>query len=135
MKTFGFVLVHDTMLSSERTMFGDPVYAAITLDPPRGCKAISFDGYFALDCEREAEDKWEAVTGVIAEVRSRFGLVLNDLGIKKVYEWFGDDPDGFGPELVAQLLSMAAERGRLVGLSTDRMVAFLRAVEPPASVE
>lgn len=130
MKIHRFNLVHDTSLTSGAA-FDDPVYDAIKADPPQGCSPEYFMPWFGLSCAREADSKWDAVVDLIAEIRSRFGMVFNDLGVDKMTEWYGvEDPDGFGPELVAHLLAMASERAGLLGLRTDDLIRFLRVVDP-----
>ncbi len=107
--------------------FDDPRYGAIKADPPRGCRVENRDGTFVLRCERPGPRLLDAVGELCREVRERYGLLLSDLGIEKLHEWSADGPDGWGAEIVGQLLLMAAERGPKVGYGIDDLVAFLRA--------
>lgn len=51
---------------------------------------------------------------------------MSDLGIEKLWEWSQDGTDGWGAEIVGQLLLMAAERGPKLGYDVDDLVRFLR---------
>ncbi|MFI5985406.1 amidase [Streptomyces sp. NPDC051555] len=106
--------------------FDDPRYDAIRADPPPGCAVEEVGGYFALRCERSGARLLDAVAEVCGEVRTRYGLLMTDLGIEKLWEWSADGPDGWGAEIVGQLLLMAAERGEQLGYGVDDLVRFLR---------
>ncbi|MFD3870911.1 hypothetical protein [Streptomyces sp. NPDC058623] len=47
-----------------------------------------------------------------AEIRTGHGLLMTGLGIDELWEWSEDGTDGWGAEIVGQVLLMAAERGR-----------------------
>ncbi|GGV54010.1 hypothetical protein GCM10010277_52400 [Streptomyces longisporoflavus] len=61
-----------------------------------------------------------------AEIRAEHGLLMTDPGIEKLWEWSSDGTDGWGAEIVGQLLLMAAERGPKLGYDVDDLVRFLR---------
>ncbi|MEN8649355.1 amidase [Streptomyces sp. 21So2-11] len=106
--------------------FGDQRYDGIKASPPEGCTVDNFGGYFGLRCERPGETLLDSVAEVCAEVRTRYGLFMTDLGIEKLDEWSEDGTDGWGAEIVGQLLLMAADRGPRLGYSADDLVRFLR---------
>ncbi len=118
-----FNLIHCPV--AERPAFDDPRYDGIKADPPEGCTVKDFD-YFGLECERPAPRLLDAVAELCAEIRAEHGLVMTDLGIEKLWEWSADGTDGWGAEIVGQLLLMAAERGPKLGYSVDDLVRFLR---------
>lgn len=60
------------------------------------------------------------------EIRAGYGLLMTGLGIEKLWEWSQDGPDGWGAEIVGQLLLMAAERGPKLGYDVEDLVAYLR---------
>ncbi|MFI5632862.1 hypothetical protein ACIA8E_26475 [Streptomyces sp. NPDC051664] len=104
----------------------DPRYDGIRARPPEGCAVEDLGSYFGLRCERPAATLLEAVADVCAEIRAEHGLLMTDLGIEKLWEWASDGSDGWGAEIVGQLLLMAAERGPKLGYSTDDLERFLR---------
>lgn len=105
--------------------------AALAESPPAGCVADDFDGgSFGLDCQRHAPSYLEAVAAVVAETRDRHGIVLNDLGVEKLWEFSHDGRDGHGAQVLGQLLLMSAERAADLGYSRAEAVAFLDAVWP-----
>ncbi|MFD7625755.1 hypothetical protein ACFV7Q_06840 [Streptomyces sp. NPDC059851] len=120
-----FTLVHAPV--GDWLEFDDPRYAPIKADPPTGCAVEEIDGRFALRCERPGARLLDAVAALCGEVRARYGLFLSDLGIEKVGEWSEDGPDGWGAEIVGQLLLMAAERGPRLGYGPGDLVGFLQA--------
>ncbi|WP_251015319.1 hypothetical protein [Streptomyces sp. ISL-99] len=85
-----------------------------------------FGEYFGLRCVRPGTTLLEAVGVVCAEIRAEHGLLMTDLGIEKLWESSSDGTDGWGAEIVGQLLLMAAERGPKLGYSVDDLVRFLR---------
>ncbi|MGW7071464.1 amidase [Streptomyces sp. NPDC054855] len=109
-----------------RVASDDPRYAAITAAPPAGCTAERFGEYFGLRCERPGATLLDAVGELCAEIRAEHGLLMTDLGIEKLWEWSSDGTDGWGAEIVGQLLLMAAERGPKLGYDVDDLVRFLR---------
>ncbi|MEV6676130.1 hypothetical protein AB0N09_04575 [Streptomyces erythrochromogenes] len=119
-----FTLIHNPVDGG--TGGGDPRYAAVRARPPRGCLADDVEGRFALRCERPGGRLLDAVADTCAEVRREHGLLMTDLGIEKLWEWSADGPDGWGAEIVGQLLLMAAERGPKVGYSVADMARLLR---------
>lgn len=105
---------------------GDPRYETIRARPPRGCAADEFGGYFGLRCERPGGRLLDAVAATCGEIRREHGLLMTDLGIEKLWEWSADGTDGWGAEIVGQLLLMAAERGPKLGYSVEDLAAVLR---------
>ncbi|QKW20578.1 amidase [Kitasatospora sp. NA04385] len=103
-----------------------PLHALMT-SPPAGCVPLA-DGPFFLECHREAESLLEGVADVAGEVRARYGLVLNDLGVVKLQEWSEDGLNGFGAETVAQHLLLAIYRAGLLGYTAEDLVRFIRTV-------
>ncbi|WP_244291269.1 hypothetical protein [Streptomyces subrutilus] len=83
-------------------------------------------GYVGLRCERPGAQLLDAVAETCREVRAEHGLLMSDLGIEKPGEWAQDGTDGWGAEIVGQLLLMAAERGPKLGYSAEDLVRFLR---------
>ncbi|WUC80414.1 amidase [Streptomyces sp. NBC_00536] len=106
--------------------FDDPRYDPIRAAPPEGCVVEDIGGYFGLRCERPGVRLLDAVGETCREIRVRYGLLMTDLGIEKLWEWSADGTDGWGAEIVGQLLLMAAERGPKLGYSVDDLVRFLR---------
>ncbi|MBB5106655.1 hypothetical protein [Streptomyces spectabilis] len=106
--------------------FEDPLYDAVKAQPPEGCAVEDFGGYFGLRCERPGVTLLDAVGELCAEIRAGHGLLMTDLGIEKLWEWSSDGTDGWGAEIVGQLLLMAAERGPELGYSQEDLVRFLR---------
>ncbi|QES52422.1 amidase [Streptomyces venezuelae] len=121
-----FTLIHCPVTGRPR--FDDPVYADITARPPAGCTVKDLGGYFGLRCERPGARLLDAVADTCREIRAEHGLLMTDLGIEKLWEWSADGTDGWGAEIVGQLLLMAAERGPRLGYSGDDLVRFLRTV-------
>ncbi|WP_405439851.1 hypothetical protein OG373_22120 [Streptomyces avidinii] len=103
-----------------------PSYERIEARPPRGCVVEYVGGYFGLRCERPGARLLDAVAETCREVRTEHGLLMSDLGIEKLWEWSQDGTDGWGAEIVGQLLLMAAERGPKLGYGADDLVRFLR---------
>ncbi|MFJ7206828.1 amidase [Streptomyces sp. NPDC098789] len=120
-----FTLVHSPV--DDFPGFGDARYDGVKADPPQGCVPEDVGGYFGLRCERPGGRLLDAVAETCGEIRGRYGLLMADLGIEKLWEWSADGADGWGAEIVGQLLLMAAERGAKVGYDTDDLVRFLRA--------
>lgn len=115
-----------------------PDYERLKARPPQGCVPEDLDGYFGLRCERPGARLLDAVAATCAEIRAEHGLLMNDLGIEKLWEWSSDGPDGWGAEIVGQLLLMAAERGPRLGYGVEDLIRFLRtaaAGSEPAGVE
>ncbi|MBW5483482.1 amidase [Streptomyces bambusae] len=121
-----FTLIHCP--APGRPGHDDPRYAALTARPPEGCTVKDVGGYLGLRCERPGERLLDAVADTCREIREEHGLLMNDLGIEKLWEWSSDGTDGWGAEIVGQLLLMAAERGPRLGYSGDDLVRFLRVV-------
>ncbi|MFC5800899.1 hypothetical protein ACFPWT_09745 [Streptomyces formicae] len=121
-----FSLMHKPV-TYHHPSFADPLYDAIKTRPPEGCEVKDWGGYFGLRCIRPGVTLLEAVGTLVAEIRVEHGLLMTDLGIEKLDEWSSDGTDGWGAEIVGQLLLMAAERGAVLGYSGDDMVRFLRA--------
>ncbi|MFF4425252.1 hypothetical protein ACFY04_31515 [Streptomyces sp. NPDC001549] len=103
-----------------------PSYERIEARPPQGCVVEYVGGYFGLRCERPGARLLDAVAETCREVRTEHGLLMSDLGIEKLWEWSEDGTDGWGAEIVGQLLLMAAERGPKLGYGVDDLVRFLR---------
>lgn len=103
-----------------------PSYERIEARPPKGCVVEYFGGYFGLRCERPGARLLDAVAETCREVRTEHGLLMSDLGIEKLWEWSQDGTDGWGAEIVGQLLLMAAERGPKLGYEIEDLVRFLR---------
>ncbi|MCJ1680624.1 hypothetical protein MTF65_25400 [Streptomyces sp. APSN-46.1] len=120
-----FTLIHCPV--EEYPQFGDPRYDGLKAEPPEGCVVEDVGGYFGLRCERPGARLLDAVADLCGEIRTEHGLLMTDLGIEKLWEWSSDGTDGWGAEIVGQLLLMAAERGPKLGYSVDDLVRFLRA--------
>jgi hypothetical protein len=108
--------------------FDDPRYDAIKASPPAGCTPDNFNNVFGLQCQRAAPTLLDAVAEVCAEVNATHGILLNDLGLEKLWEFTSDGPNGFSATLVSQLLLMAAHRASLLGYTTDDLTRFLNTV-------
>ncbi len=119
-----FTLVHCPV--GEHPGFDDPRYEGLKARPPEGCVVEDVGGYVGLRCERPGARLLDAVAETCREVRAEHGLLMSDLGIDKPWEWARDGTDGWGAEIVGQLLLMAAERGPKLGYSADDLVRFLR---------
>src|SRR5262249_1788686 len=101
------------------TRFDDPRYDTIKASPPAGCVPENFDEVFGLQCRRAAPTLLDAVAEVCAEVNATHGILLNDLGLEKLWEFAPDGPNGFGATVTGQLLLMAAHRASLLGYTTE----------------
>ncbi|TDU03703.1 hypothetical protein EDD99_2143 [Streptomyces sp. 846.5] len=121
-----FTLVHDDYGCRERR-FDDPLYDAVKASPPSGCEPKNLMPYFGLHCERPGADLLAAVTATVAELRSEYGLQMNDLGVEKVDEWSHDGRDGFGAKTVGHLLLMAAYRAERLGYTKAELFHLLDA--------
>ncbi|MGW8888624.1 hypothetical protein [Streptomyces sp. NPDC055749] len=119
-----FTLIHCPV--GEYPRADDSRYDGIRAQPPEGCAVEDVGEYFGLRCERAGETLLAAVAEVCAEIRAEHGVLMTDLGIEKLWEWSADGTDGWGAEIVGQLLLMAAERGPRLGYSVDDLVRFLR---------
>ncbi|MFD4247023.1 hypothetical protein ACFWP3_36370 [Streptomyces sp. NPDC058525] len=119
-----FTLIHCP--AGARPGFDDPRYEGLKAGPPEGCEVEDVGGYLGLRCERPGARLLDAVAETCREVRAEHGLLMTDLGIEKLWEWSQDGTDGWGAEIVGQLLLMAAERGPKLGYTTDDLVRFLR---------
>ncbi|MBT2480273.1 amidase [Streptomyces sp. ISL-94] len=106
--------------------FGDARYDRLKARPPQGCAVEELGGYFALRCERPGVRLLDAVAETCREIRGEYGVLMTDLGIEKLWEWSADGTDGWGAEIVGQLLLMAAERGPKLGYDVEDLVRFLR---------
>lgn len=119
-----FTLIHCPV--GDWPPFGDVRYDRIKAGPPQGCVVEEVGGYFGLRCERPGARLLDAVAETCREIRDGHGLLMTDLGIEKLWEWSADGTDGWGAEIVGQLLLMAAERGPKLGYSVDDLARFLR---------
>ncbi|MEU3722197.1 hypothetical protein [Streptomyces sp. NPDC031705] len=119
-----FTLIHCPV--GECPPYEDARYDRLKAEPPRGCAPEEIGGYFGLRCERPGARLLDAVAAVCAEVREGYGLLMDDLGIEKLWGWSPDGTDGWGAETLGQLLLMAAERGPKLGYSVEDLVRFLR---------
>lgn len=118
-----FALVHDEFGDGA---FGHERYEGLRLHPPSGCEPVDWGG-FALKCERPGRTLLEAVSGTVTEIRRAHGLVMNSLGVEDPGEWLGDDKDGYGAQIVAHLMLMAAHRAALLGYGRKDLVRLLDA--------
>ncbi|MEU2022642.1 amidase [Streptomyces sp. NPDC016469] len=109
-----------------------PEYEAIRAAPPQGCRVEEFGAYCGLVCERRGATLLDAVAGVCAEIRTGHGLLMTDPGIEKLWEWSSDGTDGWGADVVGQLLRMAAEQGPERGYKIEDLVRFLRTAAGPS---
>ncbi|MFE6846885.1 amidase [Streptomyces sp. NPDC057686] len=119
-----FTLIHWPVGECARSE--DARYGGLKARPPQGCAVEEIGGYFGLRCERPGARLLDAVAELCGEVRTGHGLLMTDLGIEELWEWSADGTDGWGAEIVGQLLLMAAERAPKLGYGTDDLVAFLR---------
>ncbi|MER6318873.1 hypothetical protein ABT237_34720 [Streptomyces sp. NPDC001581] len=119
-----FTLIHCPL--GEHSGFDDPRYEGLKAGPPEGCVVEDVGGYFGLRCARPGARLLDAVAETCREIRAEHGLLMSDLGIEELWEWSQDGADGWGAEIVGQLLLMAAERGPKLGYGTDDLVRFLR---------
>lgn len=108
--------------------YDDPRYDAIKANPPAGCTPENFNNLFGMQCQRAAPTLLDAVAEVCAEVNTTHGILLNDLGLEKLWEFAPDGLNGFGATLTGQLLLMAAHRANLLGYTTDDLTRFLNTV-------
>ncbi|MFD7097337.1 amidase [Streptomyces xanthophaeus] len=106
--------------------FDDPRYDGLKAAPPEGCAVEDFGGSLGLRCDRPGGRLLDAVADLCAEIRTGHGLLMTGLGIEKLWEWSEDGTDGWGAEIVGQLLLMAAERGPRLGYGVDDLTRFLR---------
>ncbi|MFD3698557.1 amidase [Streptomyces sp. NPDC058646] len=106
--------------------FDDPRYASLKADPPQGCAVEDFGGALGLRCDRPGGRLLDAVADVCAEIRTGHGLLMTGLGVDRLWEWSEDGTDGWGAEIVGQLLLMAAERGPKLGYGVGDLGRFLR---------
>ncbi|MFJ6798217.1 hypothetical protein [Streptomyces sp. NPDC091268] len=120
-----FTLVHAP--ADGAPPFEDPRYEGLKARPPQGCAVEEVGGCFGLRCERPGGRLLDAVADLCGEIRAGHGLLMGDLCIEKLWEWSADGTDGWGAEIVGQLLLMAAERGPRLGYGTEDLVGFLRA--------
>nr|WSW45212.1 hypothetical protein OG296_19960 [Streptomyces sp. NBC_01001] len=120
-----FTLIHWPV--GEGARFADARYDGLKARPPQGCTVEEIGGRFGLRCERPGARLLDAVADLCGEIRTGHGLLMTDLGIEKLWEWSADGTDGWGAEIVGQLLLMAAERAPRLGYGADDLVAFLRA--------
>ncbi|MEV7026689.1 hypothetical protein [Kitasatospora sp. NPDC093558] len=109
------------------------VWQQLKASPPTGC---TYDSEVlpqtpGLYCEREASTRLEAVFGVVGEVHASLGLLLDDLGVEKLAEWFGNStnqPDSptriYATDIAAQALLLAVDRLRRLGHDADDIKAF-----------
>jgi hypothetical protein len=121
-QVFGFLL----LFNSYDTERPPEAYQDLRDDPPAGCRWYGY--HPGLYCLRRGATRLEAIAGVVAEVRERYGLgtELNDLGFEKLWEWYGSAERG--GDLVAHLLLMAVHRAELVGLSPQELITFVSRV-------
>ncbi|MFB6616280.1 hypothetical protein ACFCV9_19070 [Streptomyces sp. NPDC056367] len=119
-----FTLLHCPV--GECPEFEDARYEGLKARPPQGCSVEEVGGYFGLRCERPGARLLDAVAETVREVHREHGLLMNDLGVEKLWEWSADGTDGWGAEIVGQLLLMAAERGPRVGYGADDLVRLMR---------
>ncbi|MCX5198696.1 amidase [Streptomyces sp. NBC_00249] len=106
--------------------FDDPRYAGLRASPPRGCAVEDLGGCLGLRCERPGGRLLDAVAELCAEIRGAHGLLMTGLGVDRLWEWAEDGSDGWGAEIVGQLLLMAAERGPKLGYGAADLARFLR---------
>ncbi|MEU2455951.1 amidase [Streptomyces sp. NPDC012765] len=106
--------------------FDDPRYDGLKAAPPQGCAVEDLGGCLGLACDRPGGRLLDAVADLCAEIRTRYGLLMTGLGIDKLWEWSEDGTDGWGAEIVGQLLLMAAERGPRLGYGVDDLAGFLK---------
>lgn len=123
-----FALLHDGFGDGG---FADERYESLRTRPPRGCEPDD-RGCFALNCERPGASLLSAVADTVAEIRREHGLVMNSLGVEKPDEWFADDwfaddSSGYGAQIVAHLMLMAAHRAALLGYGRKDLVRLLDA--------
>ncbi|ANS69254.1 hypothetical protein SLINC_7030 [Streptomyces lincolnensis] len=118
-----FALVDDAF---DGVGFGGARYASLREDPPVGCVPVDW-GRLALKCERPGATLWDAIADTVSEVRCEHGVVMNSLGIEKADEWFDARKDGYGAEIAAQLLLMAAQRAALLGYGRQDLIRLLEA--------
>ncbi|HEY3870178.1 MAG TPA: hypothetical protein VGM10_17570 [Actinocrinis sp.] len=119
-------------------------YVAIAANPPEGCRPAFAptdqvdrrDHPFMLLCERGAPDFRTAVAGVCAEVRERHGILMNDLGIRHLWEWYDTETeDGYGAASVLTLALVALDRATVLGWSTEDFVGFVRQAAGGSNLE
>ncbi|WP_234319323.1 amidase [Streptomyces sp. NRRL S-237] len=106
--------------------FDDPRYEGLRAAPPQGCAVEDFGGCLGLRCERPGGRLLDAVAELCAEIRIGYGLLMTGLGIDKLWEWSEDGTDGWGAEIVGQLLLMSAERAPKLGYGVEDLARFLR---------
>lgn len=73
---------------------------------------------------RTGSSRLVAIATLLVQLREEYGIEADDLGFEKLWEWAGSRESR--ERLVAQLLLMAVHRARLVGLSTEDLVGFVR---------
>jgi hypothetical protein len=99
-------------------------YQRLRETPPDGCRVIEDGPPLVLECHRLAPSRADAVVGLVAEIRERYGIAhADDLGIEKLWEWSADD---FGSDVTVQLLLMALRRAELLGWGVEDAVRLMR---------
>jgi hypothetical protein len=98
--------------------------AALAAAPPDGCHFADVDGMPMLRCVRSGSSRLSAVATLVEQLRVEYGLDADDLGFERLWEWAGSREER--ERMVAQLLLMATQRARQVGLPADDLVEFVR---------
>jgi hypothetical protein len=98
--------------------------AALAAGPPAGCRFVDFDGLPGVRCVRPGVSRLAAVATLVAQLRDEYGIEADDLGFEKLWEWAGSRESR--ERLVAQLLLMATQRARRVGLPAEDLLEFVR---------
>lgn len=98
--------------------------APLAAAPPDACRFDDVGGVPALRCVRTGASRLAAVATLVAQLRDGYGIAADDLGFERLWEWAGSREER--ERMVAQLLLMATHRARLVGMSAEVLVAFVR---------
>lgn len=116
----------------------DPRYDQLRESPPPGCTIEQYPGdeHLVIDCTRETDHPLDAIADVVHDIRTRFGLLLTDLGAARASAWRPEwtTRDCHGVRHVAQYLLYATDRVRHVrslGHDTEALQRFLLALDAP----
>ncbi len=127
-----FTLAHE--LYNETPGAAVPLYHRVQANPPTGVTVEIHHDTLYLQCDRPGPTKLVAMADTIAEIYRDYGLTLNDARIDRPEQWAADGPDGWGIEIVAQLLLMAKARADMLDVSTNDLIGFLEKLPQSSTI-